>query len=320
VTRHFTFRAHALDLGYYVQLTWNLARGRGPYVSPPEMHAWDDHLSPIVYLFVPAFWLMPRPTVLLVGQSVLLALGALPVFGIARHRFQDERPAAALAILYLLNPSLHGMNVRDFHAAALAIPLLLAAIYFAEVGRPGLFVVAAVLTLACREDAALPVMGLGVWLALSRRRWLAGGATALGALTLLVAGIRWIIPSFRHEPYVHLWRYAHLGQFLGEIILTHPVRTVGGLLTAGASCILWRCWHCLACCRSWARGIGLARCQRSPRTCNHRTQYQAFVLPFLILATIAGYSRLAAEGSTMACRCPGRSLHGKLGARVVAGQ
>ena len=44
VTRHFTFLTHALDLGYYVQLTWNLAGGRGPYVSLPEMPAWGDHL------------------------------------------------------------------------------------------------------------------------------------------------------------------------------------------------------------------------------------------------------------------------------------
>ncbi len=45
VTRHLTFATHALDLGYYVQLVWNLARGAGPYVSLPEMHAWGDHLS-----------------------------------------------------------------------------------------------------------------------------------------------------------------------------------------------------------------------------------------------------------------------------------
>jgi hypothetical protein len=89
VTRHLAFRTHALDLGYYVQLTWNLAHDHGPYVTLPEMHAWGDHLSPIVYLFVPAVWLLPAAPVLLVGQSTILALGALPVFGIARHRLQD---------------------------------------------------------------------------------------------------------------------------------------------------------------------------------------------------------------------------------------
>lgn len=306
VTRHFTFQTHALDLGYYVQLTWNLARGQGPYVSLPEMNAWGDHLSPIVYLFVPAFWLIPSPTVLLVGQSALLALGALPVFGIARRRFQDERPAAAFAILYLLNPSLHGINVRDFHAAALAIPLLLAAIYFAEVGRPWLFVLALVLTLMCREDAALPVMGLGAWLALSRRRRLAGGTIALGALALLAIDIRWVIPYFRHEPYVHLWRYRHLGQSLGEIILTivtHPLRTVGGLLTGRRLVYLAALlaplgflpllggWDLVGALPAVAQNL----LSSDPTLYHHRTQYQAFVLPFLILAAVAGYSRLAAR-------------------------
>jgi len=141
VTRHFTFATHALDLGYYVQLTWNLARGAGPYVSLPEMHAWGDHLSPIMYAFVPAFWIAPGPVPLLTAQSVALALGAVAVFGLARARLGDERPAAAFALLYLASPSLQGINVRDFHAAALAIPLLLAAAWAVEAGRPWLAIV-----------------------------------------------------------------------------------------------------------------------------------------------------------------------------------
>src|SRR6185369_8994686 len=165
VTRHLTFATHALDLGYYVQLTWNLARGAGPRVSLPEMHAWGDHLSPIMYLFVPIYWLVPGPAVLLVTQSVALALGGFAVYGLARARLGDERPAAVFALLYLVNPSLHGINVRDFHAAALAIPLLLAAFWAVETGWPWLALVPAALTLLCREDAALPVIGLGAWMA-----------------------------------------------------------------------------------------------------------------------------------------------------------
>src|SRR5262245_45751497 len=117
ITRHLTFRTHALDLGYYVQLTWNLARGAGPRVSLPEMHAWGDHLSPIMYLFVPAFWIVPGPVVLLVSQSIALALGALPLFGIAARRLGDERPAAVFAVLYLVNSTLHSIHVRDFQPA-----------------------------------------------------------------------------------------------------------------------------------------------------------------------------------------------------------
>jgi len=86
------------------------------------------------------------------------------VFGLARARLGDERPAAVFALLYLVNPSLHGINVRDFHAAALVIPLLLAAFWAVETGRPWLALVPAALVLLCREDAALPVMGLGAWM------------------------------------------------------------------------------------------------------------------------------------------------------------
>ncbi len=307
VTRHFTFLTHALDLGYYVQLTWNLARGRGPRVSLPEMHAWGDHLSPIMYLFAPAFWVAPGPVILLVAQSMILALGAVAVFGIARDRLGDERPAAAFAVLYLVNPSLHGINVRDFHAAALAIPLLLAAIYFAQAGRPWLVCAAALLTLMTREDATIPLAGLGLWLALGRRRWLAGGALALGAFGLLIAETRWVLPYYRGEPYAqHLARYAHLGRSVMEIVaavLLHPLQTLAGLLTADRLIYILALLAPLAFLplRAPAELLGAlpALAQNllgaDPVLYNYRDQYQAFVLPFLILAAIAGYGRAAAK-------------------------
>ena len=135
------------------------------------MNAWGDHFSPIMYLFVPAFWIFPGPAVLLVAQSIALGLGAIAVFGIAARWLGDERPAAVFAVLYLIHPSLHGINVRDFHSAALTIPLLLAAIYFVEAERPWLYWGSVLLILATREDAAIAVVGLGLWLAVTRRRW-----------------------------------------------------------------------------------------------------------------------------------------------------
>jgi uncharacterized membrane protein len=303
-SRHFTFLTHALDLGYYVQLTWNLAGGRGPLVSLPEMHAWGDHVSPIMYVFVPAFWLVPGAAVLLVAQSVILASGALAVFAIARHRLGDERPAAAFAILYLLNPTLHGINVRDFHAAALVVPLLLGAIYCAETGRWPWFVAAVGLTLACREDAALAVAGLGAWVALRHRRWGWGGGAALAALALLVVEIRWVIPHYRGEPYSHLWRYEHLGRSIAEIaasVVLHPLRTLGQLVAGSRLVYLLALLAPLAFLPLLAPiemvaalpGLAQNLLSRDPILFHHRTQYQAFVLPFLVVAAIAGYDHLA---------------------------
>lgn len=304
LSRHWTFRTHALDLGYYVQLTWNLARGAGPYVSLPEMHAWGDHLSPIMYLFVPAFWLAPGPGVLLVAQSIALALGGLAVFALATQRLGDERPAAVFAVLYLLNPSLHGINVRDFHSAALAIPLLLAAIYFAEAGRPWLFATAVLLTLATREDAAIAVVGLGLWLAFTRRCWMLGGVTTASALALLIADTRWIIPYFRGAPYPHLGRFAQLGHSVPEILETlvlHPWRVLTTVLTTSRLVYLGALLAPLAFLPLLAPGtlVGLVPplaenlLGQDPILLYHRTQYQSYVLPFLFAAAIAGYDHLA---------------------------
>jgi uncharacterized membrane protein len=303
VTRHFTLATHALDLGYYVQLVWNLARGAGPYVSLPEMHAWGDHLSPIMYLFVPVFWVAPGPVVLLVAQSVALALGGVAVFGLARARLGDERPAAAFALLYLVNPSLHGINVRDFHAAALAIPLLLAAFWAVEAGRPWLWLLPVALTLLCREDAALPVLGLGAWMALGRGRRLAGALTAAAALALLLVDVRWIIPAYRGEPYAHLGRYARLGGSLPEIVTTmilHPLRVLGIAATGGRLVYLGALLAPLAFlpllggCDLLGALPALAQnlLSSDPILYGFRTQYQAFVLPFLVLAAVGGYARL----------------------------
>ena len=322
VTRHVAFRTHALDLGYYVQLVWNLGRGYGPRVSLPEMNAWGDHLSPIVYLFVPFFWLVPGPGILLIGQSVALALGAVAVFGIARLRLGDERPAAAFAALYLTNPSLQGINVRDFHAAALAIPLMLGAIFFAETERRWLSGAAVLLVLACREDAALAALGLGAWLVLGRRRFVWGGLVALGALAVLAADVYWIIPHFRDQPYSHLARYSRFGASLGGIvggILLHPLDALMSLLTPrrliyafgmlaplGFLPVLGG-WDLVGAVPALAQNL----LSSDPILYNYRTQYQAFVLPFVVLAAIGGYGRLAR-------RNPGRLPRAVLVAAIVA--
>lgn len=304
VTRHLTLQTHALDLGYYVQVTWNIARGAGPYVSLPEMHAWGDHFSPILYLLAPLFLVAPGAATLLVFQSVALSLGALAVFGIAARRLGDERPAAVFAILYLLNPSLQSINVRDFHTAALAIPLLLAAIYFAEAERPWLFAASVLLTLATREDAAIPVVGLGIWLALSKRRVLWGAATAGCAFALLLVDTRSLMPYFRGAPYPHLGRYAHLGRSVPGILagaLLHPFRVLAALVTGKRLVYLGALFVPLAFLPLLAPGVllGLAPSLlenllgQDPILFDYRTQYQSFVLPFLFTAAIAGYDRAA---------------------------
>ena len=304
VGRHYAFRTHALDLGQYAQNLWQLARGREPYDTILGWHAWGNHFSPIFYLLAPLTLVFSGPAFLLVLQSVALGLGAVPLFLLARARVGAEA-GAAIALLYLLNPSLQGINVRDFHPAALAVPLLLTAMLAAERRRFALFGLATLLTLATREDAAIAVVGLGLWLALAQRRWIFGGALAGASIVWLFVAIQSVMPGFRDDatyPYLTA-HYSHFGRSLGEILqapFTHPLRVAGWLFTLDRVTYLAAMLAPLGFLPLAAPGAAagalpaLAQNLLSdyPVLYNFHAQYQSFVLPFLMVGAVVGLQRL----------------------------
>ena len=311
VTRHVALRTHAFDLGQYLQIIWNIARGHGPastlvptYVAADRMHAWGDHFSPIFYALAPLEWLAPGAVVLLLAQTAALALGAVAVFQLAWPRV-GRAAATALAVLYLVNPSLHGINIRDIHPAAFAIPLLLVAALAFDRGRYAWCALALVGTFACREDAAIGVVGFAAWLAIARRRWLVGALLAAVAMAVLAIDIGWLMPRFLGGTYDHLNRYRHLGGSLGEILLSiglRPWRWLGIVLTPAKIVYLVALLAPLGFLPLLVPRVLVAALPAlamnllslDPKLFHYQGQYQAFVLPFLVLATIEGYARLRA--------------------------
>jgi uncharacterized membrane protein len=303
VTRHVALRTHALDLGYFVQVAWSIAAGRGAYVTFPPMHAWGDHLSPVFYLLVPLTWVAPGAIGLLIVQTMVLAAGGLAVFGYAARRLGAVPAAAGLALLFLANPSLHGINLRDIHPQAFAITLIVAAALAFDTRRYAWCAVALALTLACREDAAIAVVGFGIWLAAARGHWKLGAALAAASVLLLAVDLKYVLPLFRGEPYPHLHRHAYLGSSLGEILLNivvRPWRWIGVALTGGKILYLLLMLLPLGFLPLLAPrvlaavlpALALNLLSVDPVLTNFRSQYQAFVLPFLMLAAIEGYARI----------------------------
>lgn len=316
VTQHGALQTHALDLGQYLQIVWNIAGGDGPastllprhvYDVPDPtvepLHAWGDHFSPVLYLLAPLQWIAPGAISLLLVQTCILAAGAWAVFGYARRRLDAPEIAAGLALLYLINPSLHGINLRDIHPAAFAIPLVLAAALAFETKRYGWCGVALILTLACREDAAVGVFGFALWLAVARGRWIAGAGVAIASVLVLVLDLNYVMPHFAGASYPHLHYYPHLGSSLGEVLwnlVAHPGRWVGALVSFKKILYLLALLAPLAFLpllapRALAAalpGLAMNLLAVDPRLTNYRTQWQSFILPFLVLAAIEGYRRL----------------------------
>ena len=201
VLRHHSFETGRFDLGNMVQAIWSTARGRVLEVTNlhgEQVSRLGAHVDPILVVFAPLWWIWPSPSLLLTTQALAVALGALPLYWLTLKHTGSERAALGLALSYLLFPAAQWMTLNEFHPVALSCPLLLFAIWYLDEDDFGPFAAFALLAILTREEIGLVVAGLGIWYALSRRRWAAGGTIALAGVAATIIAIDVVIPHFRH--------------------------------------------------------------------------------------------------------------------------
>ena len=132
---------------------------------------------------------------LLAAQAVPLRSGRCRCSGSARKHLGSERLGVLFALAYLYAP-VQWLALDEFHAVALACPLLYAVWYLDEGRLPAalLFLALAALT---KEEVPLVIAGLGVWFAIARGRRVAGAAIAVAGTALSVLFLTVVMPYFR---------------------------------------------------------------------------------------------------------------------------
>ncbi|MHB8502280.1 MAG: DUF2079 domain-containing protein, partial [Candidatus Acidiferrales bacterium] len=239
VLRHESYHSFGFDLGLFNQVFWNTTQGRlfestMSQALPFPHSLLGDHFSPALLILMPFYLVYPHPETLLVLQTLALALGAWPVYLLARLKLPAGYPAAWVLAYFLLVPLAY-INLDDFHEVALAVAPLGFALYFLERGRRGWFLVSLLFTFLIKEEMALIGAGFGVYLLLGKRSWKLGLGVLAGSLLAFVAIIQVAIPFFaggRSYPYI-ADRYAEVGGNPGGILktlVTNPVRVARALL------------------------------------------------------------------------------------------
>lgn len=233
------------DLGIYDQTAWNTIHCRLLRYTIVEGRTIKlaEHVEPILLPISLLYLIYSSPVPLLILQTAVIALGALPVFWIAQQRLQSDFAGIVFALAYLLFPALESANLAEFHPVTLTSGFLLYAFYFIHQAdwdgdkRNYLYsVLFALLAMACKEEIPLLVAMLGLYIFFVQKEKIVGIAT-------LAAGILWfwiavyiIIPHFSLEarsPYMSY--YDELGENplqIGFTLLTHPRLAWQLLLTA----------------------------------------------------------------------------------------
>ena len=249
---HLTYKA---DLGQMDLAIWNTSQGRllqeikGETVSTRL----TDHVEPIFLPVSALFWLWDDVRALLILQAAALALGAWPIYLLARRRIAESAaaPAARLAekaglvfaAAYLLTPALQAPIAAEFHALPLAVPLIAWALWAVEDRRWVQFIVASVLVMSVQEGMALVAAALGVYATvreIGRRRAdpiaaVGSGRTTRSAgaavgVTVFILGLAWfyvttfvVIPHYAGLAYgigqtPYAARFGELGDSFGDVL------------------------------------------------------------------------------------------------------
>jgi uncharacterized membrane protein len=202
VVHFLVFKTPRGDLGNMVQAVWNTMHGHFLETTTPHGHQHDrlgSHVDPALLLFVPLLWIWSSPLVLPIVQALAVASGALPVFWLARKHLGSPRAGTHFAFAYLLYPATQysAFTTADsFHPVALAVPLVLYAIWFLDENRLVAFSVTALLACTTKEEIPLAVGCLGIWYAVrTGRRWFGLGVFGVG-LSFTLFNFLWAIPHF----------------------------------------------------------------------------------------------------------------------------
>lgn len=154
------------DLSIEDNILWNIVHGgrffhAAPALGPTGSH-FRRHATLIAYLLAPFYALHQSSEMVLILQSTLQGLAAIPLFLFARRRLGDLT-AGIIALAYLLHPALQESNLFEAHYVKFGPLPFFTTLWLLDAQRTRTAIVAACLTLAVREDVATWVVLLGIW-------------------------------------------------------------------------------------------------------------------------------------------------------------
>lgn len=192
ISRLKAFHAATYDDGIFAQMFYQM-RINGSQITTLErsypLSHFAVHVSPIYYLLLPFYYLVPRAETLQVLQILVVASGIFPVYLIMRNRGFAARLRLFVGILYFFMPALSGSSFFGFHENCFLTPLLLWLFYALERKHLLGTMVASILLLSVKEDVIIYFAFIGLWL-LFKKRW----KTGIGLI--IIPGLIFILEMF----------------------------------------------------------------------------------------------------------------------------
>lgn len=229
--RHALFQSTALDLAVFDQWIYLTSQGLPPISSFFGFHMIGDHAAFILYPIALLYKIYPDVHWLFFVQAIALALGAIPVYSLSLQAKLSPVYGRAIAIAYLLYPSLFNSNFfTDFRPESIAIPALLWAIWAAIGRKTSQFIIAILLALICKDSWSLTIIFFGIWLWIPQKRSNYGIACIVLGIAWYLATVNYLVPLLRGGEAGGVVFYGSIGDSPKDILInlfTNPSLVLG---------------------------------------------------------------------------------------------
>lgn len=167
VGRIFSFSTPTFDFGIFSQMFYYMKETGMPLTTVERdglLSHFNVHMSPIYYLLLPFYVLFPTPAALQILQACVITSAVIPLWKIcACHGLTGGKRILVCAML-LAYPAFSGGTSYDIHENCFLMPLILWLFYGIERKNIWISTGSALLTLMVKEDAAVYVAVIALWL------------------------------------------------------------------------------------------------------------------------------------------------------------
>lgn len=172
--KYYNFNYNIFDLAIFNQVFYNTVNGRWFAMTFNLNNYLADHFTPIIILLLPFYYFWQNPQILLIMQSIILALCVWPIYLISQKVIGNKLISLGISLLWLVNPLLHNGNMYEFHLLPLAVFFILWSFYFYNNNNFKLWLLFYILTLLVREDMGLVLLGFSILAILDKRdkKWI----------------------------------------------------------------------------------------------------------------------------------------------------
>ena len=235
IINHYNFGTATFDFGFYQNAFINTLHNHFMAISyNGNTSVFRDKCEFILLLYLPFFYSFPKAETLLILQSSVIALAALPLFLLSKTILKSTLAAIFIVLIFLLHPANHCANFYDIHQLSF-LPLSIFLIFYCLEKKHTLgFILSILLLLTIKVDMFLLLIFLSLFIYFNNKNLKFSAyclcASILYGILYVFVLKKWMYSFFFYYDGVMVNKSGGMEEIL-KTMITNPMYILNSVLT-----------------------------------------------------------------------------------------